>query len=64
MSASQVNQARPPETHYQGKPLPYQFEDNDPRRVVAVTGVVTDAWAHLLLFKGDRQGWEPPGGQV
>jgi ADP-ribose pyrophosphatase YjhB (NUDIX family) len=27
-------------------------------------GVVTDARGRLLLVRGDRRGWEPPGGQV
>ena len=31
---------------------------------MAVTGLVTDARDRLLLVKGDRRGWEPPGGQV
>lgn len=35
-----------------------------PRHVVAVTGVVTDRGGRVLLVKGDRRGWEPPGGQV
>ena len=35
-----------------------------PRHIVAVWGVVTDPQGRILLVKGDRRGWEPPGGQV
>jgi 8-oxo-dGTP diphosphatase len=35
-----------------------------PRHIVAVMGIVTDARGRLLLVRGDRRGWEPPGGQV
>jgi broad specificity phosphatase PhoE len=35
-----------------------------PQHVVAVTAVVFDAAGRVLLVKGDRRGWEPPGGQV
>jgi 8-oxo-dGTP diphosphatase len=38
--------------------------DHHPRHVVAVTAVVFDAAGRVLLVKGDRRGWEPPGGQV
>jgi 8-oxo-dGTP diphosphatase len=44
--------------------LPNQPEDGYPRHIVAVMGLVTDARDRLLLVKGDRRGWEPPGGQV
>jgi 8-oxo-dGTP diphosphatase len=44
--------------------LPSQFEDGFPRHIVAAMGVVTDAEGRVLLVKGDRRGWEPPGGQV
>jgi 8-oxo-dGTP diphosphatase len=44
--------------------LPNQPEDDYPRHIVAVMGLVTDARDRLLLVKGDRRGWEPPGGQV
>ena len=29
-----------------------------------MTGVVTDGNGRVLLVKGNRRGWEPPGGQV
>jgi ADP-ribose pyrophosphatase YjhB (NUDIX family) len=29
-----------------------------------VLGLVTDTRERFLLVKGDRRGWEPPGGQV
>jgi 8-oxo-dGTP diphosphatase len=38
--------------------------DHHPRHVVAVTAVVFDGTGCVLLVKGDRRGWEPPGGQV
>lgn len=38
--------------------------DRHPRHVVAVTGIVTDGGGRVLLVKGERRGWEPPGGQV
>lgn len=38
--------------------------DGYPRHIVAVTGVVTDPTDRVLLVKGGRRGWEPPGGQV
>jgi 8-oxo-dGTP diphosphatase len=38
--------------------------DRHPHHVVAVTGIVTDSGDRVLLVKGDRRGWEPPGGQV
>jgi ADP-ribose pyrophosphatase YjhB (NUDIX family) len=31
---------------------------------VAVSGIVTDSRGRILLVKGNRRGWEPPGGQV
>lgn len=31
---------------------------------MAVSGIVTDPCGRILLVKGDRRGWEPPGGQV
>lgn len=39
-------------------------QDPHPRHVVAVSGIVTDPHDRVLLVKGDRRGWEPPGGQV
>ena len=39
-------------------------EDGHPRHIVAVMGVVTDARGRLLLVRGERRGWESPGGQV
>ena len=44
--------------------MPDQSGDGYPRHIVAVMGVVTDARGRLLLVRGDRRGWEPPGGQV
>jgi 8-oxo-dGTP diphosphatase len=41
-----------------------QFQDTYPRHIVAVSGIVTDERGRILLVKGDRCGWEPPGGQV
>jgi 8-oxo-dGTP diphosphatase len=38
--------------------------DESPRHIVAVMGVVTDAAGRILLVRGARRGWEPPGGQV
>jgi 8-oxo-dGTP diphosphatase len=38
--------------------------DRHPRHVVAVAAVVFDAAGGVLLVKGDRRGWELPGGQV
>lgn len=35
-----------------------------PRHIVSVSGVVTTPQGRVLLVKGDRRGWEPPGGQV
>lgn len=40
------------------------FQDTYPRHIVAVSGIVTDSRGRILLVKGDRRGWEPPGGQV
>ena len=40
------------------------MQNYDPRYVVAATGVVLDARGWILLVRGDRRGWEPPGGQV
>jgi 8-oxo-dGTP diphosphatase len=40
------------------------YQDGYPRHIVAVTGVVTDPADRVLLVKGYRRGWEPPGGQV
>ena len=40
------------------------FQDTHPRHIVAVSGIVTDSRGRILLVKGDRRGWEPPGGQV
>lgn len=39
-------------------------QDTYPRHIVAVSGIVTDPRGRVLLVKGDRRGWEPPGGQV
>lgn len=39
--------------------MPDQPEISFPRYIV-----VKDAQARLLLVRGDRRGWEPPGGQV
>lgn len=39
-------------------------QEGYPRHIVAVTGIVTDPTDRVLLVKGDRRGWEPPGGQV
>ena len=36
----------------------------DPLHVVAVTGLVRDASARVLLVRVARRGWEMPGGQV
>lgn len=47
-----------------GHLLTNQPEDGYPRHIVAVTGIVTKAEHYVLLVKGDRRGWEPPGGQV
>jgi 8-oxo-dGTP diphosphatase len=38
--------------------------DEHPRHIVAVMGVGTDAAGRILLVRGARRGWEPPGGQV
>lgn len=35
-----------------------------PRHIVAVMGVVVDGQGRILLVRGERRGWEPPGGQV
>lgn len=35
-----------------------------PRHIVAVMGLVRDAAGRVLLVKTARRGWEPPGGQV
>ena len=35
-----------------------------PRHIVAVMGLVTAADGRILLVRGARRGWEPPGGQV
>jgi 8-oxo-dGTP diphosphatase len=40
------------------------LQDTYPRHIVAVSGIVTDPRGRVLLVKGDRRGWEPPGGQV
>ncbi len=40
------------------------FQDTYPRHIVDVSGIVTDARGRILVVKGDRRGWEPPGGQV
>jgi 8-oxo-dGTP diphosphatase len=40
------------------------FQGTYPRHIVAVSGIVTDSRGRILLVKGDRRGWEPPGGQV
>jgi len=39
-------------------------QDTYPRHIVAVSGIVTDPHNRVLLVKGDRRSWEPPGGQV
>lgn len=41
-----------------------RFQDTYPRHIVAVSGIVTESHGRILLVKGDRRGWEPPGGQV
>lgn len=38
--------------------------DDTPRHIVAVMGVVVDRTGRILLVRGARRGWEPPGGQV
>ncbi len=40
------------------------FQDAYPRHIVAVSGIVSGPRGRILLVKGDRRGWEPPGGQV
>ncbi|HEX8848852.1 MAG TPA: NUDIX hydrolase [Gemmatimonadaceae bacterium] len=37
---------------------------SDPRHVVAVVALVSDARDRVLLVDGGRHGWELPGGQV
>ena len=44
--------------------MPSQSEDVFPRHVVAVMGIVTNSEGRVLLVKGDKRGWEPPGGNV
>jgi 8-oxo-dGTP diphosphatase len=38
--------------------------DEAPRHIVAVMGLVADGAGRILLVRGERRGWEPPGGQV
>ena len=40
------------------------MEEQHPRHIVAVMGVVRDAAGRLLLVRTALRGWEPPGGQV
>jgi ADP-ribose pyrophosphatase YjhB (NUDIX family) len=37
---------------------------NQPRHIVAVAGLVTNAEDRILMIRGPRRGWEFPGGQV
>ena len=37
---------------------------SDPRHIVAVVALVSDAGGRVLLIDGGRHGWELPGGQV
>ncbi len=40
------------------------MQDGYPRHIVAVMGLVMNTSGRVLLVRGDRRGWEPPGGQV
>lgn len=40
------------------------MDDNHPRHILAVSGLIRDISGQVLMIRSPRRGWEIPGGQV